>query len=220
MNRTQSTVTMSSKEIAVLVDSRHDSVKRAIERLVERSVILQPPLVVGIKSANGVVTSEYQISKRDSYIIVAQLSPEFTARLVDRWQELENQTSLQLPQTYSAALLEAGRLAQENEKRTLERDQAADKASDLEEKLGVAENWKQAKAIEWLADYFNLSKVAYSQIGRALSSTSRLMGLEPKAIDDSAYGYVKAYHSSVILKFKEKLDSDCNLLIKYRLADI
>ncbi|KAF1014473.1 MAG: hypothetical protein GAK31_01958 [Stenotrophomonas maltophilia] len=27
--------------------------------------------------------------KRDSIIVVAQLSPEFTARLVDRWQELE-----------------------------------------------------------------------------------------------------------------------------------
>ncbi|MCF5965083.1 phage antirepressor KilAC domain-containing protein, partial [Xanthomonas perforans] len=27
--------------------------------------------------------------KRDSIVVVAQLSPEFTARLVDRWQELE-----------------------------------------------------------------------------------------------------------------------------------
>ncbi|MDP1165211.1 phage regulatory protein/antirepressor Ant, partial [Klebsiella pneumoniae] len=29
--------------------------------------------------------------KRDSIIVVAQLCPEFTARLVDRWQELEAQ---------------------------------------------------------------------------------------------------------------------------------
>jgi anti-repressor protein len=33
--------------------------------------------------------SVYQLVKRDSYVVVAQLSPEFTARLVDRWQELE-----------------------------------------------------------------------------------------------------------------------------------
>jgi len=33
--------------------------------------------------------SVYLVSKRDSYVVVAQLSPEFTARLVDRWQELE-----------------------------------------------------------------------------------------------------------------------------------
>jgi hypothetical protein len=39
------------------------------------------------------------VGKRDSYVIVAQLSPEFTARLVDRWQELEQQVSnpYQLP---------------------------------------------------------------------------------------------------------------------------
>ncbi|MGF6875107.1 hypothetical protein [Paraburkholderia sp. MM5477-R1] len=30
-----------------------------------------------------------RIGKRDSYVIGAQLSPEFTARLVDRRQELE-----------------------------------------------------------------------------------------------------------------------------------
>ena len=31
--------------------------------------------------------------KRDSIVVVAQLSPEFTARLVDRWQELEAQVA-------------------------------------------------------------------------------------------------------------------------------
>jgi hypothetical protein len=35
--------------------------------------------------------TEYRFGKRDSYVIVAQLSPDFTARLVDRWQELEEQ---------------------------------------------------------------------------------------------------------------------------------
>lgn len=88
------TMTMTSQEIADLVDSRHDSVKRTIERLVNQGVIAQPPLVDGIKSANGVIPQYYVFSgdkgKRDSIIVVAQLSPEFTARLVDRWQELES----------------------------------------------------------------------------------------------------------------------------------
>lgn len=39
-------------------------------------------------------------------MIVAQLSPEFTARLVDRWQELEAQQAPQLPTTYIGALEE------------------------------------------------------------------------------------------------------------------
>nr|WP_256344580.1 phage antirepressor KilAC domain-containing protein [Pseudomonas sp. D5002] len=83
---------MSSREIAELVGSRHDKVKQSIERLAERDVIVQPPM--GDEQFNDTLgrlrtESVYYVSKRDSYIIVAQLSPEFTARLVDRWQELE-----------------------------------------------------------------------------------------------------------------------------------
>lgn len=82
-------VTMSSREIAELVGVRHDSVKRTIERLAEKGVIQLPPLV-DVKNHLGQTVQEYRVGKRDSYVIVAQLSPEFTARLVDRWQELEN----------------------------------------------------------------------------------------------------------------------------------
>lgn len=82
-------VTMSSREIAELLEARHDSVKRTIERLADKGVIGVPPLVDYADSL-GRKATEYRIGKRDSYIIVAQLSPEFTARLVDRWQELES----------------------------------------------------------------------------------------------------------------------------------
>ncbi|AZC51806.1 Putative antirepressor [Pseudomonas chlororaphis subsp. piscium] len=84
---------MSSREIADLVGSRHDNVKIAIDRLVTKSVISQPAMQDGPKAGNGVVVQEYLVNKRDSYIIVAQLCPEFTARLVDRWQELEEQVA-------------------------------------------------------------------------------------------------------------------------------
>ena len=108
-------LTMSSREIADLVDSRHDSVKRTIERLVAQGVIESPPLV-DFKNINNVAGQEYVFSgeqgKRSSIIVVAQLSPEFTARLVDRWQELEAGQAPKVPQTYAQALLEAGRLAQ------------------------------------------------------------------------------------------------------------
>ena len=112
MNLIQSNIkTMSSREIAILVESRHDSVKRTVSRLIESNII-QPTPLVGVKNEQGQTVSEYQISKRDSYIVVAQLSPQFTARLVDRWQELEQANQPAVPQTYAAALLEAGRLAQ------------------------------------------------------------------------------------------------------------
>ena len=108
-------LTMTSREIAELVESRHDSVKRTIERLVAQGVIESPPLV-DFKNINNVAGQEYVFTgekgKRDSIIVVAQLSPEFTARLVDRWQELEAGQAPKVPQTYAQALLEAGRLAQ------------------------------------------------------------------------------------------------------------
>ncbi|MCV6612422.1 MAG: Rha family transcriptional regulator [Amphritea sp.] len=85
---------MSSKEIAELVGSRHDKVKQSIERLATRGAIQLPPLG-NVTNGQGQSVSVYQICKRDSYVIVAQLSPEFTARLVDRWQELEAQVAAQ-----------------------------------------------------------------------------------------------------------------------------
>lgn len=80
--------TMSSQEIADLVSSRHDKVKQSIERLAERGTIQLPPMGV-VKNHLGQSVSVFQVNKRDSFIVVAQLSPEFTAALVDRWQELE-----------------------------------------------------------------------------------------------------------------------------------
>lgn len=83
------TTTMSSREIADLVGVRHDKVKQSIERLAAREVIQLPPLG-DVKNHRKQTVAEYRICKRDTYVIVAQLSPEFTARLVDRWQELED----------------------------------------------------------------------------------------------------------------------------------
>lgn len=88
---------MTSLEITDLVGSRHDKVKQSIERLAERGVIALPPM--GEKVTAGRPATYYvfegEQGKRDSIITVAQLSPEFTARLVDRWQELERSRQAQ-----------------------------------------------------------------------------------------------------------------------------
>lgn len=87
---------MNSIEIGDLVGSRHDKVKQSIERLVERGVIQLPPMG---KVENNQSNSPNRFAdayifngeqgRRDSIVVVAQLSPEFTGRMVDRWQELE-----------------------------------------------------------------------------------------------------------------------------------
>ena len=118
MRKNSSVLTMSSREIADLVESRHDSVKRTIERLQDKGLIQLTPMVE-VKNHLGQVVTEYQLIKRDTYVVVAQLSPEFTARLVDRWQELENQQMPQIPQTLSEALRLAADQAEKIERQNL-----------------------------------------------------------------------------------------------------
>lgn len=85
--------TMTSLDIEVVTGSRHDAVKRTIERLASRGVIELPPMV-GIKTSTKPTTAfvfSGDKAKRDSLIVVAQLSPEFTADIVDRWIYLEKE---------------------------------------------------------------------------------------------------------------------------------
>lgn len=99
----QNCITMSSREIADLTKSRHDSVKRSIERMANNGIISFTPTVEPTLGG-GKPTSIYCVNKRDSYIVVAQLSPEFTAALVDRWQELEAKQGLKIPTNFAEAL--------------------------------------------------------------------------------------------------------------------
>lgn len=121
-----SALTMSSREIADLVESRHDDVKRSIERLAERGIIQLPPLA-DVKNHLNQTVSVYLVNKRDSYVVVAQLSPEFTARLVDRWQELEQTQQIPVPQSLPDALRLAADLAEQKQKLTAELAAAAPK---------------------------------------------------------------------------------------------
>ena len=44
-------------------------------------------------TTGGRTGTVYMTSKRDSYVVVPQLSLEFTARLLDRWHELEEKAA-------------------------------------------------------------------------------------------------------------------------------
>lgn len=72
-------ITMSSREIAKLVDSRHSNVCVTIERLMNSGVIGGYAALQYTHPQNGQTYHHYEVNKRDSYVIVAQLSPEFTA---------------------------------------------------------------------------------------------------------------------------------------------
>lgn len=92
---------MSSREIAELLGKQHSNIKISAERLAEKGTIA----LQGSKfEHNGNWYNEWLLNKRDSLILVAQNSPEFTAAIVDRWQELESQQAPKLPTSFAEAL--------------------------------------------------------------------------------------------------------------------
>jgi phage regulator Rha-like protein len=152
-----SALTMSSREIAELVNSRHDKVKQSIERLADRGVIALPPLGEYLDSL-GRKATEYRIGKRDSYVIVAQLSPEFTAHLVDRWQQLEAATAAPVvPQSFADAL-----------------QLAADQQHALEaQRVQIAVLEPKAAALDQIADIGG---------SHAVTRAAKLLGMPPKEL--------------------------------------
>ncbi|HDZ3815510.1 TPA: Rha family transcriptional regulator [Escherichia coli] len=111
---------MTSIEIAELVGKRHDNVKRTIETLAKGGVIARPQIEVfekinnlGLRRSVEAYVFEGEQGKRDSIIVVAQLCPEFTARLVDRWRELEEQVRQPLTEIEMIAAMAANAVQQQ-----------------------------------------------------------------------------------------------------------
>lgn len=152
---------MTSLEIAELVEKRHDNVKRTIETLASDGVI-ELPQIEEVKNHLGQSVKVYLLDKRSSLIVVAQLSPEFTARVVDRWQELEAQVStpaFQLPTSLPEALRLAADLAEQN----------------LQLEATVAEQKPQIEAF---------SRFAKSEGSFNLTSSAKLLNIKPSTLTD------------------------------------
>ncbi|MHC3050950.1 Rha family transcriptional regulator [Acinetobacter nosocomialis] len=210
--------TMTSLEIAELVQSEHRAVILSIERLAKRDIIQLPPMVK-VENKQSLSPNRFinvyeftgDQGKRDSIIVVAQLCPEFTARLVDRWQELESRVSrklMALPENYLDALKALVESEEQKELIAKQRDHAiatkaeiSDKktatamatasvksrqAEKLKEQIGESKNYASVKAVE---------KVAGGKYNwRELKKWCLAHGKKIKEIADANYGSVKIYH--------------------------
>lgn len=94
----QTAQTMSSREIAQLCQKPHDNVLKLIRSLIDGGIVKSTTPHQYMHPQNGQWYTEFLSDKRDSLVVVARLSPEFTAAVIDRWQELETQNNaLALP---------------------------------------------------------------------------------------------------------------------------
>ena len=158
---------MTSKEIADLVDQRHDNVKRTMETLGEKGVITLPQIEEVQNTGHGPKTiGVYSVGKRDSLIVVAQLCPEFTARIVDRWQELEElatKPAFVIPQTYTEALRLAADLADGKAKA----------------ELAVVEKQKQLDVAQPKAEALDLFST-FAEGSMCLTNAAKALQIQPK----------------------------------------
>lgn len=122
----QSPLTMSSREIADLTGKRHDNVMPVCRSLRDAGVCPEIQETPYHHAQNGQTYTEFLLNKRDSLVLIARLSPEFTGRVIDRWQELEA-GQVAVPRTLSQALRLAADQAEqlERQQHQLEQQQPA-----------------------------------------------------------------------------------------------
>lgn len=112
-------LTMTSREIAELTGRRHDNVMTVCRNLKDDAVCPEIQETLYVNKQNGQSYSQFVLSKRDSLVLVARLSPEYTAQIVDRWQELEGKHAHAIPQTMAQALRLAADQAEQIEAQQL-----------------------------------------------------------------------------------------------------
>jgi len=205
----QQDAVMSSRAIAELVGSNHSDVKRSIKRL-EVDQLLTTPLAEFDFEHNGNIYQEYHLNKRDSILCVARISPAFTAAIIDRWQELENQIVrpvVVIPQNYKEALLALIHAEEVKEQLTIERDTAIATKAQISDR-------KTATALNTASQAVKRANKLESEIGRCINHATILavrnaigteyawqplrkyckaFDINTNVVHDERYGKVKSY---------------------------
>lgn len=187
----QKSLTMSSRLIAELADKPHSNVCRTVETLTKNKLIKGYPQIEYTHPQNGKTYYEYFIEKRDSYVVMAQVSPEFTAALVDRWQELETSGGIQLPKTLPEALRLAADLAEQNAQQQLVIEQqqpSVEFVEKLVDRTGLMTATEVAQKHKLSAMKLNL---ILDKIGGVYSKSVKRSRVFCQTFVDKGYGQMK-----------------------------
>lgn len=92
-------LTMSSREIAELCNKRHDHVMTDIRKMLSELGLHAPDFSGTYRTSQGNEYECFNLPRRECDILVAGYSIKYRAAIIDRWRELEQQSSnaLQLP---------------------------------------------------------------------------------------------------------------------------
>ena len=98
------TLTMTLKEITDLLDVEHNKAMNKVEKMAEDPEFGTVAKTSTVYNDKGQTIQTYQLNKRQSIAVASRLNTALLMRIIDRWQELENQSKPAMPTTYIAAL--------------------------------------------------------------------------------------------------------------------
>ncbi|MDV2438013.1 Rha family transcriptional regulator [Acinetobacter gerneri] len=202
-------LTMSSRVIAELTDKPHDNVLKLIRSLIDGGIVNSTTPQEYVHPQNNQTYIEYLCSKRDSLIIVARLSPEFTAHIVDRWQELEQQLNpvFNLPQDLPTALRALADTHEQLQQAEYEREIAIKTKAHISDKKTATAMVTASNAVQEntrLKDQIGQSKRNATTLAvermtgktyawQPLNKWCKSHGVKPQKVHDDRYGKVNTY---------------------------
>jgi phage antirepressor YoqD-like protein/predicted transcriptional regulator len=153
--------TMSSRDIADLCETRHNQVVETIERLFAKGVLRESRKTTRAHrpEGGGRPTEVYDLTKRDTLVVVSGYNDELRARIIDRWEDLERRAGLTLPD-----------LSDPDTLRGLLANYADDKAA-LQNRLAIAA--PKAAALERLAE---------ADGSLCITDAAKALQVQPKAL--------------------------------------
>lgn len=195
---TDSTATMSSREIAELTGKRHDHVLRDIDALVKS---LNPDLGLGYKSstykdASGKENRMYLMDRDSSICLVSGYDANARMRIIKRWQELESAQSKVL--SPAEFLLQQAQLLLDIERKTKEHE---DRLKRIECKQQAFEDGIRYFTVIGYVGYKGLPAVNMTQaqkIGRIAKKLSVDRNVSIDRVKDQRHGYVGSYHETIL----------------------
>lgn len=175
-------VTMSSREIAELVGKEHKHVMRDLRVLSEQlGDMFEGVVQVWTHPQNKQQYEEYAIKRDTCITLLTGYDSVSRMKVIKRWQELESAQKPAIPQTYAAALLEAGRLAMELEQAEAQLAIAAPKAEFVDRYVDATGTYgfrQVAKMLSvkenWFSDFLIETAIMYRLSGRLTAHSGHI----------------------------------------------
>lgn len=181
--------TMSSREIAELCNARHNDVVATIQRLFDQGILRESrniPRAVP-PEGRGRPIEVYDLTKRDTLVVVSGYSAELRAKIIDRWQELETKAHASDPMAVlndPAAM--RGLLLGYTEKVIALETQVSEMRSDVEA----------------------LDRLARSEGSLCITDAAKTIGVQPKVL----FAFLRSHHwiytragSNMEIAYQDKL---------------